>query len=554
MVNRLAELSATITVLLMAIVAVVPLLTKLASELLLAFYRRSVVRSMRGGAAPQLPPAATAARAPGEPRAVDLDLQAADASLGDRQVTGGALYARWRRAVGETTKVYVAAGGVYAVIMAVACAWRFQLFSAPALVVLVLAFGWPAVMTAILIAVPARRWQVVTVVAYWILFFIGAAMQLPGDRTTWIVAGNLFASVGALVVRGRRIRAVAPVVAAFLTVLGVAIVSFLAVLTMVPGQETEMSGIAVVAVFVMFLAPVAGVIGGWRALRWLGRRYSEKRTTDQTITMAAVWISFAGVHGAIVAYDDSRWMATGLVAFGGFLLATTIGFRTVSRRAARGHVPRLLVLRVFALGRRSRRLFDRLAARWRHIGSVQLIAGPDLASSTVEPHEFFDFLSRKLAGRFLETAESIDSALAALDTRPDHDGRYRITDFFCRDTAWRLVFSRLAEDSDVVLMDLRGFSPANRGSTYELAELLNLVPCDRIAIVIDGATDGRFLAETIEHAASRISPSSPNAAGAMIRVRVFRSETNGLNPDRLLRVLCEMVAATQPGTLAPAGA
>ena len=54
MANRLAELSTMITVLLMAIVAVVPLLTKLASELLLAFYRRSVVRAMRGGAAAQL--------------------------------------------------------------------------------------------------------------------------------------------------------------------------------------------------------------------------------------------------------------------------------------------------------------------------------------------------------------------------------------------------------------------------------------------------------------------------------------------------------------------
>ena len=60
---------------------------------------------------------------------------------------------------------------------------------------------------------------------------------------------------------------------------------------------------------------------------------------------------------------------------------------------------RLLLLRVFALGKRSEHYFDLVTKHWRHIGSVQLTAGPDLATTTVQPHEFLEFISGKLARR-----------------------------------------------------------------------------------------------------------------------------------------------------------
>ena len=55
--------------------------------------------------------------------------------------------------------------------------------------------------------------------------------------------------------------------------------------------------------------------------------------------------------------------------------------------------PTLLLLRVFALGHRSERLFDALSKRWLRAGSISMIAGPDLVTSTVEPHEFLDFIN-----------------------------------------------------------------------------------------------------------------------------------------------------------------
>lgn len=62
----------------------------------------------------------------------------------------------------------------------------------------------------------------------------------------------------------------------------------------------------------------------------------------------------------------------------------------------------LLLLRSFSLGKASERLFDALERYWRHAGSIQLIAGVDLATRTIEPHEFLDFMSGKLARRFID--------------------------------------------------------------------------------------------------------------------------------------------------------
>jgi hypothetical protein len=120
---------------------------------------------------------------------------------------------------------------------------------------------------------------------------------------------------------------------------------------------------------------------------------------------------------------------------------------------------------VFSLGRRSERLFDALAKHWRHAGSIRLIAGPDLATTTVEPHEFLDFLSGKLARRFIDGPETLDLRISEMDLEPDRDGRFRVNDFFCHDNAWQMTLSRLVGDSDAVLMDLRGFSQENRGVT-----------------------------------------------------------------------------------------
>jgi hypothetical protein len=126
-----------------------------------------------------------------------------------------------------------------------------------------------------------------------------------------------------------------------------------------------------------------------------------------------------------------------------------------------------------------------------------MIAGVDLARRTVEPHEFLDFMSGKLARRFIDGSATLEQRMQERDIRPDRDLRFRVNDFFCYDDTWKMVLSRLARESDAVLMDLRGFSRKNAGCVFELGELARVVPLERVVFVVDRRTDEQLLAETL---------------------------------------------------------
>ena len=529
----------------------IPLATLAISEVYLWLYRRAVVRAMAaqrqasGVTAPAPLPATPSGDVALHVRSIDTIAVTGSGSAGD------VLYQRFRRARRTTAAVYVAAGLVYAGLMAVAFVVQYGTLSFPAWLAFTVGFAWPAVLSALLIDPPRRRrWRAAIVAGYLLVFLLGTLVPTTGWFLLGIFSANVGATIVSMVVRTRRIHAVAPLVGAVLTIGGVTLLLLLAVTVFVgdnpsapEGAEME-TGQAFLFLGVLLVVMAAGPIMAWATLRIVAARYGRKRTSDQAVAMSAFWLTFAGIQSTTFAFVDARWMIAGLVIFLVFALVAATGFWLVRRSSTMGaRAPRLLVLRVFALGRRSRKLFDRFATLWRHVGSVQLIAGPDLASSTVEPHEFLDFLRRRLGDRFLDSDESIARALSRLDTDPDPDGRYRITDFICRDHAWRTVFGRLARESDVVLMDLRGFSTANAGCAYELGELLEVVPIERVTLIVNRSTDEEFLIRTLEQAKASLHPSSPNYAMAVLRVPVFRETgRRSLDPDQLLRLLCEAAA------------
>jgi hypothetical protein len=200
------------------------------------------------------------------------------------------------------------------------------------------------------------------------------------------------------------------------------------------------------------------------------------------------------------------------------------------------------VLRVFSLGQRSERLFDVLGMYWRFVGSVQLIAGPDLATTTMEPHEFLDFLSGKLARRFIDNGQTLDLRISQMDRTPDYDGQFRVNDFFCYDDTWRMVLSRLVRESDAVIMDLRGFSTRNAGCIFEISELINLMPLGQVVFIIDHSTDEPFLRQVLQQSWDRMSAASPNRLESAGAPRLFRLNRLGAAElERLLRVLSRAV-------------
>jgi hypothetical protein len=85
-----------------------------------------------------------------------------------------------------------------------------------------------------------------------------------------------------------------------------------------------------------------------------------------------------------------------------------------------------------------------------------------------------------------------------------------------------MTLTRLVADSDAVLMDLRGFSQDNHGVVYEIEELINIVPLERVVFVIDQTTDEKFLRQTVEGSWDRMSPTSPNRSSTPERLQLFR--------------------------------
>jgi hypothetical protein len=541
------------TALMLLGVILIPWLTLAISEVFLALYRRAVARAIRAQRAATVSSGPVVEPLPVMPIGRGL-LHATDQDAVHAE-SGGELYARYRRATKATAAIYVTGGLAYAGLMAVVLGVQSGTLSFTSWWAFTVGFAWPAVLIGLVITAPRRRRQAAIIFGYFVVFLLGTAVPPARWFLFGIFLANIAATFVALVVRIRRIRAVAPLVGAVLTIVGAALLFAMALMVFlgkVSGPPGALRTLGTVFLYFGLVATLlaAGPMLAWLTLRMMAVQYGRKRTSEQAIALSAFWLTFAGIQSTTFAFVDARWIIAGLIVFGSFSVVTAVGFWLLRRRTVRDERgPQLLVLRVFALGRRSRRLFDRFSERWRRIGSVQLIAGPDLAASTVEPHEFLDFLRRRLGDRFLDSADSIDRALAQLDTDPDPDGQYRITDFICRDHAWRTVFGRLASASDVVLMDLRGFSPINSGCTYEAGELLNVVPFERITIIVDRFTDDAFLARTLEEAKARIAATSPNFSVPELRVRVFRETgKRSLDPDRLLRLLCDAVTSSGPLT------
>ena len=279
---------------------------------------------------------------------------------------------------------------------------------------------------------------------------------------------------------------------------------------------------------------------GWWLLKRIRRSYQRKTMSDQSLSVDAIWLLYGSFYAMILAFGGPGWSLLAVVAFVLFKIAARIANKFFQPHNSVG--PALLVLRVFSLGRRSERLFEAVTKRWRHLGIVQLIAGTDLASSTVAPHQFLAFLSGKLHRMFIDGEAAIDRAMRELDNRRDADGRFRNNDFYCHADTWQQVLSRLVAGTDVVLMDLRSFSNINNGCLFEINELINAVPLRRLVFVIDSTTDREFLRQALEDCSRNLGAESPNRGVSPTRLQLMElaslthRELNGL-----VRRLCAAV-------------
>ena len=536
------ELTTALTGMLPFIVLLSAVLTAIASALLLWLYRRAVVRSMRAGtgSAPTASQASAPRVANRTPRLAISTVSAGDPVSG----AGQAAYAATSASLQRLGSVYVLAGLAYAIILSLP--WMMTAgggFPLTRFLWLAVCYAWPAAITLLLVVTTSSRQRFIVAGIYCGFVVAAGGLALvrnpalgPGDIIFFWLFANGAGTVLLAAFMARQIRAVGPLVLTFM-VAGVS--GALLVVTLTGSHAALLRavvelggavGLGATALFVLLhlLGFVLFGLLGWWLLGRLGRAYRAKQMSDQSLTVDALWLLFGVLQSITLVFEGWAWIFTGLVAFGVYKLVTRFGFARLGASGGMkdGKPPSLLLLRVFALGRRSERLFDSFSKRWLRAGSIGLIAGPDLATCTVEPHEFLDFVGGRLSRQFIDTGADLERRLAEQDLQPDPDGRYRVNEFFCRPDTWQAAMHRLAAASDAVLMDLRSFSPRNQGCLWELGQLLAGTSLERVLFVVDETTDQAFLEDRLHALWEQVPADSPNRGHQAPVARLFAAESS----------------------------
>jgi hypothetical protein len=90
------------------------------------------------------------------------------------------------------------------------------------------------------------------------------------------------------------------------------------------------------------------------------------------------------------------------------------------------------------------------------------------------------------------------------------DGR-GCSGLFCHDDTWRLSLRELVHRSDCTLLDLRGFNFARQGLTYEITQLVELVPLRQVLLALtDDTTNHAYLRAILDTAWRGMGSASPN--------------------------------------------
>jgi len=221
---------------------------------------------------------------------------------------------------------------------------------------------------------------------------------------------------------------------------------------------------------------------------------------------------FATLANAEV-YGGRHWVPWAIALAFALYLST---LHWLSRRiwAARVSRPakRLLFLRVFGSADKRERLFDELGDTWRRVGRIDFIAGTDLVMRTLGSRMLEDFLLRRTSEQFLKTDAEVDRRLEHLHSQLEGDARYPVNPVYCYESAWQRAVTRLAPDSDAVLMDLRGFKSKNQGCVFELGWVVQRIPLPRVILLTDASSDDQGLEEVAQAAWVHLPCDSPNAA------------------------------------------
>jgi len=516
-----------------AVFVLAGVLTLGAGIVLLARYRRAVDRLMKAAASASREEAANGAATPVIDKAppIVLAIRSVAASGQRGEVARSVPLTAARRALRRAAAVQIAAGAAFAAV-ATALMFRWgEVDYAPVRAALIFwSWAWPVVVVLQLLWGRDRMRTALVLGVYFGGLLLICVVVAAGDTPPLDLFGvsvpafvqplvfwaqSILYSLFLLFFLNRRVRSVGPVLLVFLLIASIGGLLAQVVMSTYAGTRL-MSSLGLPVEFVFLLVPLLGMIvfalPAWWVIGGIRHAYQAKQVSDVTLMFDAIWLFQALILCESLIFEAGLTGWIGLGAFAAYTLVAVLGARWIAAAAMRRPAARLLLLRVFGFRARTERLFDVLAARWRFAGPIQMIAAPDLAARTIDPGEFIDFLSGRLRRRFIIEPGDLQQRLAGIDLRPDADGRFRVNDIFCGNDTWQAAVASLMAGSDLVAMDLRGFTPQNKGCVYELQVLIESVPAGRIVVLADRTTDLAFLQATLAECARAVSLRSPNRA------------------------------------------
>lgn len=254
-----------------------------------------------------------------------------------------------------------------------------------------------------------------------------------------------------------------------------------------------------------------------RFLRWA---YSTKRYNNFMFMTDVIWLLQMIAYSGSWSEQIGLWMGLFLFVFYKTLLILCFRFFRVQDTSS--GPKNLLVLRIFALGKESASLYERLQNYWQFKGPIRLIAGHDLNYSTLDIDDLFEWQLNGLKYRFNTSAIRMNENLAKMDSSPDKDGSYRTSEMYCTNVTWKMVLKALLRDTDLVFMDLRRFSKTNHGCAHEIIALIHEVDLAKICFVIDQRTDMPLFEHVAREAWDKLPLDSPNCANSSNSIHCFR--------------------------------
>ncbi len=225
-------------------------------------------------------------------------------------------------------------------------------------------------------------------------------------------------------------------------------------------------------------------------LRYLAKKvarlYDQKYFSEYSYLLIGVWLIVLFFQSLILSQGLSTAAYSLLISL---LTIPLIFFILKPLLMPRHQPPTLLLLRVFREDDSIKKRFDKVLERWRFTGNTVMIGGKDLAIRTLEPDELFDFLNGKLPDRFISNSAHLQQEVAQLDFDFDPDGRYRVNEFLCFDTTWKMALDAFISKTNLVLMDLRDYHAGRKGCSYELGIIANSPHLQKIIILTNSKTD-----------------------------------------------------------------